>query len=152
MASRTFIVFLSLCAFLALSGCASLHNSTTPAPLKVSLNASLHANIAVGGKITGKAVKTKLLHLFTLSSPTRFADGVTFANTNNSSLPFLSFLGSNNDALKSAAAQAALDNSGADLVIAPHYIVTEYSNFFFQKIVVQVDGYAGFVKGVTPTH
>jgi hypothetical protein len=140
------VAFLALSA-LALSGCASMHQYSPPAPMRVNVQANVKSDIAVGRKISGQASVTKIL-FFTLGSDSNYEDGVVYAGAGTrSAIPLLGGNGAISKA-KAAAAYKAIHNSGADLIVAPQYVIHTKDYTIFKTITAKVTGYAGHIKSI----
>lgn len=138
----------TVAGMLMLAGCSSLNTSTPAAALNVDVSSELKADIAVGSKISGTAHTTRILGIFG-SSPSKFADGVSYAASSaNTGFSLISLGGGAEAATKSAAAYDALNKSGADVIVAPKYTVVKKDYFFYKSIDVTVDGYAGKVNSI----
>ena len=129
----------------AMSGCSSLNVSSNPVPLHGSVTTDIKADIEVGEKITGKSSATKIL-FFTMSDDSEYADGMTYGNGGGSGLG----LGGLDpvSAVKSAAAYDAIKTSGADVIVAPRYIVKKNDYLVYGTIDVTVEGYKGTIRSV----
>ncbi|MDX1756996.1 MAG: hypothetical protein R3175_13120 [Marinobacter sp.] len=129
----------------ALSGCSSMNVSSSPVPLNGSVDTNLTADIEVGEKITGSSSATKIL-FFTMSDDSEYADGMTYGNGGGSALS----LGGLDpvSAVKSAAAYNAISESGADVIVAPRYVVKKNDYLVYGTIEVTVEGYKGTVRSV----
>jgi hypothetical protein len=105
----------------------------------------IKADIEVGEKITGKSSATKIL-FFTMSDDSEYADGMTYGNGGGSGLG----LGGLDpvSAVKSAAAYNAIKTSGADVIVAPRYIVKKNDYLVYGTIDVTVEGYKGTIRSV----
>lgn len=138
-------LLLTLCGALALSGC-SYHNrginsinATTP----TIETRPMEASIQVGKKMIGRANCSSAFWIFS-STPEKQAYGATLQED-----------GGNKDFptgnCTRAAIYNALSQSGADLIVAPHYEVEERSflcitpdNCLFGNRTVEVSGYEGY--------
>ena len=116
-------------------------------PLSGSVATDVKADIEVGEKITGQSSATKVL-FFTLGAETEYADGVAYSAGGNggSALPFA--LPNPVEAVKAAAAYNAIQESGADVIVAPRYTVKKDDYVVFGTINVSVEGYKGTIKSV----
>lgn len=131
----------------ALTGCSSLNTSAPSLPLSGSVATDVKADIEVGEKITGQSSATKVL-FFTLGAESEYADGVAYSAGGNggSALPFA--LPNPVEAVKAAAAYNAIQESGADVIVAPRYTVQKDDYVVFGTINVSVEGYKGTIKSV----
>ncbi|MDX1458534.1 MAG: hypothetical protein R3276_13170 [Marinobacter sp.] len=129
----------------ALSGCSSMNVSSSPVPLNGSVDTNLTADIEVGEKITGSSSATKIL-FFTMSDDSEYADGMTYGAGGGSGLS----LGGLDpvSAVKSAAAYNAISESGADVIVAPRYVVKKNDYVVYGTIEVTVEGYKGTIRSV----
>lgn len=89
-------------------------------------------------KLTGESATTYLF-CFKINGDNKYADGVTYSGKRG-------FLPRSIESARSAAAYKAVENSGADLIIHPNYVVEVEKFIFFKKINVKVTGYAGYFK------
>lgn len=144
------IIFLLLGAFF--TGCSTtIHQQQPSSALNVPAVAGrdLKADIAVDirKKLSGAATKVKIFGI-TTQEPKYYSDGVTFAGSSNGG--FLSSLfGGSSDDVKAAAAYQAMKKSGADVLVAPQYIISKESFFFFySKVSVKVTGYPGVIRKI----
>lgn len=80
-----------------------------------------------------------------MGGDTQFADGVSYGGA---SAGGLSGMLDPVSAVKSAAAYKAVKSSGADLIIAPRYEVTEQDYFIFKKVDVTVKGNKGNIRSI----
>lgn len=144
---KKLIVTLLLGATVLASGCSTLHSSQYNGPLNVTVEANLKADIEVGDKITGTASGTNIMWLFNVGMPTKFADGVSFgASTGKKG--FGLFAVDTFGRMKAAAAYDAITKSGADVIVAPKYIVDYTDYFFYKSVNVTVTGYKGTIKKI----
>jgi hypothetical protein len=129
----------------ALTGCSSLNVSSNAMPVTAPLETNVKADIEVGEKISGKASVTKIL-FFTIANDKQFADGVAYGagGSSVSALPFENPVSK----AKSAAAYKAINESGADIIIAPRYTVETEDFLVFGTINVTVEGYKGTIKSI----
>lgn len=131
----------------ALTGCSSLNTSAPSLPLSGAVATDVKADIEVGEKITGRSSATKVL-FFTLGAENEYADGVAYSAGANggSALPFA--LPDPVESVKAAAAYNAIQESGADVIVAPRYTVQKDDYVVFGTINVTVEGYKGTIKSV----
>lgn len=141
---KKIIVPALLSATLLTTGCATHNISQPTAALAGSVEAPLKADVAVGEKINGEAKVNILFGLFTLGGSSKFADGVTYGA---GAAPALGLPDPVSSA-KSAAAYDAVSKSGADLIVAPRYVVDVNDYVVFKEVSVQVSGYKGTVKSI----
>lgn len=128
----------------ALFGCTSFNSSQFSGPVNVQVDAPLEASITVGEKITGTATLTKVFGFITTEGSRKYADNVNF--TSNTFSNFFNVYGSLPEA-KAAAAFDAIEKSGADVIIAPRYMVQVENYFVAKKITATVTGYKGTFNG-----
>ncbi|MCG8520155.1 hypothetical protein RYS15_17865 [Marinobacter xestospongiae] len=143
---KKLLIASSLVAATALSGCSSMNTSSHALPLGGTVQTDISADIEVGEKITGQSSATKIL-FFTLGADTEFADGVTYS-AGGASAPMIPFIGGPVESVKAAAAYNAIKSSGADVIVAPRYIVEKDDFFVFGTINVTVEGYKGTIKSI----
>ena len=127
-----------------LTGCSSLNQSTVSPALSTNIDSNLKADISVGQKISGKASTTVILGLIKLGD-NKHADGVNYGTGGGLGLGGFGLT----EDTKSAAAYKAIKAAGADVLLAPTYVVTQNGfGFLYTKVDAEVTGYAGTVKGV----
>lgn len=95
-------------------------------------------DVDMNKKLTGES-STTYLFWFRINGDNKFADGVDYSGKRG-------LLPKSISAARSAAAYKAVENSGADLIIHPNYVVEIEKFIFFKKINVKVTGYAGYFK------
>jgi hypothetical protein len=127
------------------SGCSSLNKSQYSSNLQVSTVAPLQADIEVGKKISGNASMTRVLGIFVFG-PDKYVDGVSYGQSSKSMFSMYDY-----DDLKSAAAYMAVNKSGADVIVAPQYVVEQNNYLLFKTVNVTVNGYEGNIKGFKST-
>jgi len=132
------------CTLLA-SGCSTLNSSQHNGALNVSVDAHLKADVQVGEKIAGTASGTVLFRYINLGMPSKFADGVSYGAA---ATGISQFTGDSYAGLKSAAAYEAVTKSGADIIVAPKYIIDSNDYLFFQTVNVTVTGYKGTIRKI----
>lgn len=135
------VVLLTSSAFVA--GCASQNASVHDAPLQAKVVGELHPTIVVGDKISGEASATRVLGFLTFKSSHSYADGVTYGG-GSSSL----FAGGLAENVKALAAENAVSTAGADILVAPQYVVDDASYPFVRKVHVKVSGYKGTISKI----
>ncbi|MDE1168622.1 MAG: hypothetical protein PW845_25385 [Pseudomonas sp.] len=126
------------------SGCVSYNASQPSAPIDSSVKADLKADVAVGESITGQSSVNILFGFLKFGGDTQFADGVAYGGGTGGGLSMLDPV----SAVKSAAAYKAVKASGADLIVAPRYEVTEQNYFIFKKVDVTVKGNKGNIRSI----
>ena len=131
-------------AMLSLSACASTHQGVASAPLVGPLKSDKIANIKAGEKVTAESNAKVILGFITLSDDNKYADGVNYAG--ESRIPGMSMFDSTSK-VKSAAAYKAVQQSDADVLLAPVY-ETEVNDYFLWKdIKATVKAYSGKIVG-----
>ncbi|POF40009.1 hypothetical protein B0D71_23290 [Pseudomonas laurylsulfativorans] len=127
------------------SGCVSYNNSQPSSPIDSTVKADLKADIAVGDAISGQSSVNVLFGFLKFGGDSQFADGVSYGGQSGG----LSSLGLDPvSAVKSAAAYKAVKASGADLIVAPRYEVSEENYFIFKKVSVTVKGNKGNIRSI----
>lgn len=138
------LMTLTAAAMLSLSACASTHQGVASAPLHVKLKNYQVANIKAGEKVTAESNAKVILGFITLSDDNKYADGVNYAGENG--IPGMSMFDSTSK-VKSAAAYKAVQQSNADVLLAPVY-ETEVNDYFLWKDVkATVKAYSGKIVG-----
>lgn len=149
MSSRLLMVSILITTFIFTSGCKSMHSSQLSAPVSVTAeSAPFEVKFAVGKRITGTAM-ARYLFGFQTEGPTTFSDGVSFNGSGNSNT-ITNLFGNISPVsnLKAAATYEAVSKSGADVIIAPRYVIEDENNFFTRKLKVTVSGYKGTISKV----
>ena len=137
---KKFLLLALAFPLLTATGCKATNKSVLSAPVTVAAASSnLYANMEVGEQIQGRSEGTYLFGFLKLKGPKTFADGVKFHT------------GFTYGALKSAAAYDALQESGAEVIVNPQYILNVQRNVIFKTVVVDVTGYKGTIKNFTDT-
>ena len=138
------LMTLAAAAMLSLSACASTHQGVASAPLVGPLKSDKIANIKAGEKVTAESSAKVILGFITLSDDNKYADGVNYAGENR--IPGMSMFDSTSK-VKSAAAYKAVQQSDADVLLAPVY-ETEVNDYFLWKDVkATVKAYSGKIVG-----
>ncbi|AKA25641.1 hypothetical protein [Pseudomonas chlororaphis] len=135
---------IALSTLVAASGCTSYNISQPAAPIDSQVKADLKADVAVGEAISGQSSVNILFGVFKFGGDSQFADGVTYGGDTGGGLGMLDPVG----AVKSAAAYKAVKASGADLIVAPRYEVSEENYFVFKKVSVTVKGNKGSIRSI----
>jgi len=130
----------------AMSGCTSLNVSSNAMPITAPLETNIKADVEVGEKISGKASVTKVL-FFTIANDKEFADGVDYGSNGAAGVGALPFESPVSKA-KAAAAFKAIEQSGADIIVAPRYTVETEDFLIFGTTQVTVEGYKGTIKSI----
>jgi len=125
-------------------GCASKNISQYPAPIDTTVETDLKAEIDVGSQITGQASTNILLNLFTFGGDSKYADGVAYGAGGGAAVGLPDPVSK----AKAAAAYNAVTASGADVIVAPKYVVDVTDYFVFKQVKVNVTGYAGKITSV----
>lgn len=146
------------------SGCIAHNTNTASAPLQVRLTANeLKADVAVGDKISGQSKITYFLGI-PFGSSNKYADGilydgaiVTQAGVYNPYSPqaqdlfsslFSLFVGNIQQEAAAQAAYDAITKSGADIIIAPRYVLDVQDFWIVKNVEAQVSGYKGTIKSI----
>nr|WP_246886699.1 hypothetical protein [Pseudomonas chlororaphis] len=129
---------------IAASGCTSYNISQPAAPIDSQVKADLKADVAVGEAISGQSSVNILFGVLKFGGDNQFADGVTYGGDTGGGLGMLDPV----SAVKSAAAYKAVKASGADLIVAPRYEVSEENYFVFKKVSVTVKGNKGSIRSI----
>lgn len=131
---------------LMLSGCASLTKSQFSAPFTPGpiVTAPIKADVAIGEKISGNASSTTIFKILKIGLSGKYASGVNYSVSSGLG----SFIYDSFSKEKEAAAYDAVTNSGADIILAPEYIIEVTDYFIFAKVHVTVTGYKGTIKGL----
>ena len=138
------LMTLAAAAMLSLSACASTHQGVASAPLVGPLKSDKIANIKAGEKVTAESSAKVILGFITLSDDNKYADGVNYAG--ESKIPGMSMFDSTSK-VKSAGAYKAVQQSDADVLLAPVY-ETEVNDYFLWKDVkATVKAYSGKIVG-----
>ena len=128
------------------SGCVSYNISQPSAPIDSVVKADLKADVAVGEAISGQSSVNILFGFLQFGGDSEFADGVAYGGDSGGALGGLGF--DPVSAVKSAAAYKAVKASGADLIVAPRYEVSEENYFIFKKVAVTVKGNKGNIRSI----
>ncbi|AVO58113.1 hypothetical protein [Pseudomonas chlororaphis] len=136
--------FIALSTLIAASGCTSYNISQPAAPIDSQVKADLKADVAVGEAISGQSSVNILFGVLKFGGDNQFADGVTYGGDTGGGLGMLDPV----SAVKSAAAYKAVKASGADLIVAPRYEVSEENYFVFKKVSVTVKGNKGSIRSI----
>jgi hypothetical protein len=124
-------------------GCAATNVSNYPSPIDATVQTDLKADVTVGQEITGKSTMNIIMNLFAIGD-SKFADGVVYGPGNISGLGLPDPISKT----KAAAAYNAVSASGADVILAPRYVVDVMDYFVFKKVTVTVTGYAGKINKI----
>jgi hypothetical protein len=125
------------------SGCAAQHMSQYPAAIDASVQTDLKAQVSVGNVITGESKMNIIMSIFAIGD-SKFADGVVFGSGGGASIGLPDPISKT----KAAAAYKAISAAGADVIIAPRYVVDVVDYVVFKQVTVKVTGYAGKITSV----
>lgn len=140
---KKFNILVCVVVLAFLSGCASLNMSQPSGSVDAVVKTDLKADISVGEKISGESKSNIIMGLFSFGGDSKFADGVNYNGGSSLSMGLNPV-----DAVKSAAAYNAVTKSGADIIVAPKYIIEVNSYVVFKTIKVTVTGYKGTITGI----
>ncbi|MGF0241535.1 hypothetical protein ACQR3P_19985 [Rhodococcus sp. IEGM1300] len=143
---NTLLKMLTLSTLIATaSGCVSYNQSQPTSAIDSTVKADLKADITVGEAISGQSSVNILFGVLKFGGDSQFADGVSYGGQSGG----LGGLGLDPvTAVKSAAAYKAVKSSGADLIVAPRYEVSEENYFIFKKVSVTVKGNKGNIVSI----
>jgi uncharacterized lipoprotein YajG len=138
-------LLLPLAIVFALASCSTTRTGTLATPAyapKAEIN-PIRANVEIDmtKKLIGESVSSYFL-IFQVGGGNKFADGMSYSSDTNLSFLFKA----RENKTKSAAAYNAIQNSGADIIVHPNYIVEIHDYLIFKQIKVKVTGYAGYFK------
>ena len=125
-------------------GCAAQNLSQYPAPIDTTVKSDLKAEIAVGGPISGESSANIIMNLFAFGGDTKYADGVVYGGGAGGAVGLPDPVSK----AKAAAAYNAVMSSGADVIVAPKYIVNVKDYFVFKQVNVTVTGWSGKIKSI----
>ena len=131
-----------LASFIA-TGCTSYNAYQPTAPLVGSVEAPLQAEIEVGKAIAGEATVGLLFGVIQVQGDSKFADGVTYGGGGG---PINLFDPVNS--AKAAAAYKAVSSSGADMIVAPRYVIDTVNYGVFKQVKVKVEGWRGKLRRI----
>lgn len=139
-------LLLSLSAVALLASCSSISKSTQVASLKnVAVNAGeVHPELEISQtKVKGRAK-------FWYVGPFRISGGNKYVDSRQDIHPLHAILNSATNKINGAALYNALENSEADVMIAPHYTRETHSWFFgiVRRFDVHVTGYPAKIKSL----
>nr|WP_178125925.1 hypothetical protein [Pseudomonas sp. Fl5BN2] len=130
----------------AATGCTSYNISQPSSPIDSQVKADLKADVAVGEAISGQSSVNILFGFLQFGGDSQFTDGVAYGGDGGGALGGLGF--DPVSSVKSAAAFKAVKSSGADLIVAPRYEVSEENYFVFKKVSVTVKGNKGNIRSI----
>ncbi len=138
-------LLLTLSIVLALTSCTTTRTGVLSTPAyapKAEIN-PIRANIEVdmNKNLVGESTSSYFL-IFQVGGGNKFADGMSYSSDTNFSFLFKA----RENKTKSAAAYNAIENSGADIIVHPNYVVEIHDYLLFKEIKVKVTGYAGYFK------
>ena len=124
-------------------GCAATNVSNFPSPIDATVETDLKAQVSVGSEITGTSTMNIFMNMFAIGD-SKFADGVVYGNQTVTALGLPDPISKT----KAAAAYNAVSKSGADVILAPRYVVDVMDYIVFKKVTVTVTGYSGKINGI----
>ena len=127
----------------SLAGCSSYNTSQPTSALVGHVDSSLKADVSVGDKISGEATANVVMGFIKWGEGDHYVDGVGYGTDSS-----LSAFTDTTSSVKAAAAYNAVKSSGADLIVAPRYEITEKSYGVFKTIHVTVTGYKGTINSI----
>jgi hypothetical protein len=132
-------ITLPFLGILLLASCSSTKMNTLATPAyapSAEINA-IRANVSVDmdKKLSGSSSSSYFL-FFRTSGDNKYAEGMSYSG-GGSGLKF------RQNKAKSSATYNALENSGADIIVHPNYVIETKNYLFFKKISVKVTGFAG---------
>ena len=138
-------LLLSLVIAVSLTSCTTTRTGVLSAPAyapKAEIN-PIRANVEIdmNKKLVGESTSSYFL-IFQVGGGNKFADGMSYSSDTNFSFLFKA----RENKTKSAAAYNAIQNSGADIIVHPNYVVEIHDYLLFKQIKVKVTGYAGYFK------
>lgn len=148
---KKFIVLIAvLAAMTTFTGCTSMNQSVSSATLRVNAPAALVPDIQVGEKISGTASIQSILGI--KLGPQEYAQGVNYGVSAYAAQNTPLGIDPNKmkvaEKAKMAAALKAVNDSGADLIVAPRYEVRSVGiPILYREISATVTGYKGTIKG-----
>ena len=125
-------IFLLL-VLLIFTSCSFNVKSTIDVPVNVSATNNLNVDVNVGRKISGQSEGTYLFDEICIQCPKEYTAGV---------------FGGDYSKLKAAATHAAMDGTGADLIINPQYTLNREWNPLYTTVNITVTGYVGKIEGI----
>jgi hypothetical protein len=124
-----------------LASCKSTQTSTLSTPVyapKAEIN-PIHVDVDVdmNKKLQGEAQASYFL-FFRLGGDNKFAEGMSFSGS--------PIAPSKYGKLKAAAAYKAVNNTGADVIVHPNFVIESNNFLFFSTVKMKVTGFAGKFK------
>ena len=138
-------LLLTLSIVFALTSCSTTRTGALSTPAyapKAEIN-PIRANVEIdmNKKLSGVSTSSYFL-IFQVGGGNKFVDGMSYSSESQ----FSAFFKARENKTKSAAAYKALENSGADIIVHPNYVVEVHDYLIFKQIKVTVTGYAGYFK------
>lgn len=131
-----------------LAGCSSVNQGTVSAPLETSLVSAQTAQLSVKPKASARSSQTTIFGFISVGGDNKYADGVSYAGDGS----FAGFSGFTPIAkIKAAAAYKILQQSKADVLLAPTYTVQVDDYFLWQHYSAQVQAYPAKIVNITNT-
>ena len=130
-----------------LSGCYSLNQGVSSSPVNMELDAPYKAELSIMPKAMGQSSQTVLFGIFHVGGDNKYADGVNYAGNSSS------FGGSFFDLaskVKSAAAYKVLQQTKADVLVAPTYVVQEENYLLWKTYTAVVQAYPAKIARISP--
>jgi hypothetical protein len=124
-------------------GCSATNVSSVPSSINAEIDTDLKAQVTVGPQISGKSSMNIIMNMFALGE-SKFADGVVYGSGGVSAPGLPDPVAKT----KAAAAYNAVSTSGADVILAPRYVVEVMDYIVFKKVTVTVTGYSGKINGI----
>ena len=118
---------------LLMLGCSTMVRSTIGVHVNVDAEADLDVGVTVGEQITGEAEGTFVFDAICIQCPQKYVAGV---------------FGGSYSQLKAAATYDAMNETGADLIINPQYVIEREWNPFYSKVRVVVTGHIGTINNI----
>jgi hypothetical protein len=138
-------ILMSFAIAMTLFSCSTtkMNSLATPAYAPQAEINPIRANVEVdmNKKLVGESSSSYFL-FFRTSGENKFAEGMSYSGENAVKGMFKA----RENKTKSSAAFNALENSGADIIVHPNYVIEVKNYLFFKKINVKVKGYAGYFK------
>mgnify|MGYP006422458223 CR=1 FL=1 len=136
-----------------MAGCSTTNISQPSSSIASNISAPLEADIDIGRKISGESRSTILFSLYNLPEDSTYAEGVSYTGGGAIGGGGLlsGIVGDPTERTKAAAAYNAVSSSGADIIVAPKYVVDVKDYFVFKIIEATVEGRAGTLKSIRNT-
>lgn len=143
MSKTVLLKTISVALSLALAPACTSTRISAPSSFDTHTRAYAKAELEIGEAVSGQASYERLL-IFTLNSPTQFADGTSFGVSGG---PLDGVFRDYSD-LKSAAIYDAIHTLKYDVLLAPRYEITAEDGLIYEKVTVTVKGTGARIKGV----